>query len=58
MFGSQIAGHVVASVIVKVNALQIADVAIAIRQQHVECGIVDNEAIEIDGASGNTALIP
>src|SRR5215207_7645268 len=48
VFWSLIARHVVTSVVVKVNALKIADVAVAVRQQHVESSVVHYEAIEIN----------
>ena len=48
MLGSIVAGHVVTSVIVKMHALEIRNVAIAIRQHHVESSIVDVGAVEID----------
>jgi len=46
VFRREITGDVVTSVIVKMDALQIVDVAVAVRQ------------LKLTGASGNTALIP
>ena len=48
MLRSVVAGNVVTRVVVKVHALQIVYVAVAVRQHHVECGIVHDETIEVD----------
>ena len=48
VFWSLITRHVVTSVVVKVHALKIGDVAVAVRQQHVKSSVVYYEAIEIN----------
>src|SRR6185369_15641492 len=48
VFWSLITRHVVASVVIKMDALQIADIAVAIWQQHVNRSVVNHEAIEIN----------
>ena len=56
VLGCRITRHVVASVIIKMHALQICYVAIAVRQEHVKSSVVHDEAIEIHRREGKHGL--
>src|SRR5688572_21246420 len=58
VFWRLITRHVVTSVIVKVYALKIAHVAVAIRQQHAKSSVVYNEAVEINRRQWEDSLDP
>src|ERR1051325_8951533 len=48
MLWSRIASHVVTGVVVKMHALQVRNVAVAIRQHHAERSVVHDETVEIN----------